>query len=269
METKLTKINQFDADTVSLIKNTVAVGATDEELRLFLYQASRAQLDPLARQIYFVKRAGKVTIQTSIDGFRLIAERSGKYAGQDEPVFEDKDGKPFKCSVAVYKFSETGLRYKATVGVAYWEEYCPAEGQNFMWKKMPRTMLSKVAEAKALRQAFPQDLSGLYTTEEINQEAEKDNKPESAASTPSVPMMNDYQRDQRIYKFGENAGMDRKATDEYVRDVLNNKWPEYEKITLKEANEIADALELKAKEEMDERQDDSGRYENTNEEESL
>ena len=164
---------QFNNDQVSLIKNTIAKDATDNELQLFLHQCKRTGLDPLTRQIYFMKRGGKVTIQTSIDGFRVIAERSGDYAGQDEPVFEDvldSEGKKKdkKCRVTVYRF-RGDTRYPAAVGVAYWSEYCPQQGQDFMWKKMPHTMLAKVAEALALRKAYPQDLSGLYTNDEMNQ----------------------------------------------------------------------------------------------------
>lgn len=178
----------FDEPTVELIKNTIAVGATNQELNLFLYQAKRTGLDPLARQLYFIKRKvkdsngnwiDKATIQTSIDGFRVIAERSKDYAGQDEPKFEQAPNSPFptKCTVTVYRFRGQ-TRYPAGVGVAYWNEYAPAAGQDFMWNKMPHTMLSKVAEALALRKAFPQDLSGLYTTDEMDQANIKEIKSE-------------------------------------------------------------------------------------------
>lgn len=159
---------ELDDKKIELITRTVAVGATPDELKLFLYQARRTGLDPLARQIYFVKRAGKATIQTSIDGFRVIAERSGSYAGQDKPEFEEVGNQIKSCTVTVYRFNK-GVRYPAGVGVAYWSEYCPGSGLDFMWKKMPHTMISKCAEALALRKAFPQDLSGLYTAEEMEQ----------------------------------------------------------------------------------------------------
>lgn len=167
MTNDIVKKDEFDQKKIELIKRTVAVGATNDELAMFIYQARRAGLDPLARQIYFIKAGGRAMIQTSIDGFRVVAQRSGDYAGQDEPVFTLSETKELeKCSVTVYKFSPLGERYPAAVGVAYMKEYHKAGG---MWDKMPHTMLSKVAEALALRKAFPQDLSGLYTADEMDQ----------------------------------------------------------------------------------------------------
>ena len=116
-----------------------------------------------------------MTIQTSIDGFRVIAERSGNYGGQSEPVFVEQDGKLISCKVSVFRF-HGDLRYEAAVGVAYWDEYCQRtnDGKPMgLWAKMPHTMLSKVAEALALRKAYPQDLSGLYTGDEMAQSTEE------------------------------------------------------------------------------------------------
>lgn len=163
-------ILNFTNDQIQLIKTQIAPKATDNELQLFLAQAKRTGLDPMTRQIYCIHRYSdgkqKMTIQTSIDGFRVIAERSGDYAGQSEPIFEQENGKLSCCKVTVYRF-RGDVRYPAAVGVAYWSEYVPND--KFMWNKMPHTMLAKVAEALALRKAYPQDLSGLYTTEEMNQ----------------------------------------------------------------------------------------------------
>ena len=166
MSNELSRIN-FTEDQVQLIKKQIAPQANDLELKLFLYQCQRTGLDPLTRQIYCVHRVGRMTIQTSIDGFRVIAERSGDYAGQDEPQFTyDESGHLESAKVTVYRF-RGDIRYPAAVGVAYYKEYYPNPVN--LQKSMPRTMLAKVAEALALRKAYPQDLSGLYTGDEMQQ----------------------------------------------------------------------------------------------------
>jgi phage recombination protein Bet len=171
---------EYTPEQIQLIKSQVAPKATNDELKLFLYQCQRSGLDPLTRQIYCIHRKvngmDKMTIQTSIDGFRVIADRSGVYAGQGEPVFVEENGKVIYCKVSVFKFNSSGQRYEAAVGVAHMAEYVQ---QNPMWQKMPHTMISKCAEAVALRKAFPQDLSGLYTSDEIavNNEEEQNSKP--------------------------------------------------------------------------------------------
>lgn len=174
-----TKQIDFTQSQVDLIKRQIAPKATDDELKLFLYQAARTGLDPLTRQIYCIHRKQKLgndwvermTIQTSIDGFRVIAERSGDYGGQDEPTFTELEKKVTSCRITVYRF-RGDVRYPAAVGLAYWDEYVQTdrEGRPMgLWGKMPHTMLAKVAEALALRKAYPQDLSGLYTSEEMQQ----------------------------------------------------------------------------------------------------
>lgn len=162
----------FSANQIDLIKRTIAVGATNDELDLFLHQCKRTGLDPLAKQIFFQKyklKNGdeKVTIITSIDGYRLIAARTGEYAGSDEPIYDKEDGRPGKASVTVYRMLN-GVRTPFTAS-ARWDEYCPPPGRDHMWNKMPFLMLGKVAEALALRKAFPNDLSAVHVDEEMHQ----------------------------------------------------------------------------------------------------
>ncbi|MDQ3234323.1 MAG: phage recombination protein Bet [Pseudobdellovibrionaceae bacterium] len=165
------QINAFDPDQVSLIKATIAKNATDDELRLFLYHATKAGLDPLAKQIYFIKYGSSAapTFITSIDGYRLTAARTGEYVGCDDAVF-DNELKPSKATLTVYRFVK-GIRCAFTA-TARWSEYYPGKNRGNMWDKMPCTMLAKVAEALALRKAFPAELSGLYTKEEMDQAEE-------------------------------------------------------------------------------------------------
>lgn len=192
----------FTQEQVSLIKSQIAPKATDDELKLFLNQCTRTGLDPFSRQIYAIHRktrdsfgnyVEKMSIQVSIDGFRAIAERSGDYGGQEEPIFDiNEKGELVSCKVTVYKF-RGNTRYPAAVGVAYWDEYKQTDFKGnltSMWAKMPRVMLAKVAESLALRKAYPNDLSGLYTTEEMAQATDvtEDQKEELIASLIDLDM---------------------------------------------------------------------------------
>lgn len=152
---------------------------SDEDLMFFLYTAKRTGLDPLLKQIYAVYRwdtrlgAEKMTIQAGIDGFRLIAQRTGEYAGQDEVVFDPIDESlphPAKASVTIYKMLK-GARVPFTAS-ARWSEYVQLtkEGKiQGLWSKMPYLMLGKCAESLALRKAFPNELSGLFSDVEMAQ----------------------------------------------------------------------------------------------------
>jgi phage recombination protein Bet len=179
-------VPEWTPDQVELIQRTVANGTTNDEFKLFLYTAKRTGLDPLVRQIHAVKRAGKMAIQTAIDGYRLIADRTGKYAGNDDPVFDDEKT-PRKASVTVYKIVD-GQRCPFTA-TARWEQYFPGETQGFMWKKMPHLMLGKCAEALALRKAFPAEMGGVYVQEEMEQASveEAPTAPATLQVAPATP----------------------------------------------------------------------------------
>lgn len=168
----MSKIVVYDDDKKALIKRTVAKDATDDELALFLHQADRMGLDVLSKQLVFQKfnskDGPKVSFITTVDAYRIIAERSGTYAGNDEPVFSGGTAdKPEKATATVWKIV-AGMRVAFTASV-YWSEYCPPSPRDHMWQKMPHVMLGKCAEAAALRKAFPNDLAGAYIREEMDQ----------------------------------------------------------------------------------------------------
>jgi phage recombination protein Bet len=180
----------FSADQVALIKRQIAPGASDDELKMFLFDCERSRLDPFARQIYSIERREKYrepngdwrwrkkrVTQVSIDGFRLIAERTGEYAGQLGPEWCGPDGQwrdvwldgePAAARVAVLRKDFE----KPLWTPAAFNEYCPRDDKGKptgLWAKMPAVMIAKCAEALALRRAFPRELSGLYTNDEMAQ----------------------------------------------------------------------------------------------------
>jgi phage recombination protein Bet len=206
----------FTAREIEVIKTTICPGISNEQLDMFLAYCRRTGLDPIARQIYATLRSKRIkgpdgkwteqqalTIQTSIDGFRLVAERTGKYAGQTEPQWCGPDGiwrnvwlsndYPAAARVGVLRSDFTEPMF----AVATWSSYCQyvtayENGQKVgekvgdMWQKMPDLMLSKVAEALALRKAFPNDLAGVYTGEEMAQASNEQRHPAVDRSTGEV-----------------------------------------------------------------------------------
>lgn len=155
-----------------LLKETICKGANDAEFQVFIYTCRRLGLDPFAKQIYMVKRnESSMTIQTGVDGFRLIADRTGRYAPGKPPQFEYKDNRLFSATAYIMKQTNDGTWHEVahTVHFNEYAAFTKSGDLNSFWKKMPCVMLAKCAECGALRKAFPSELSGIYSKEEMEQ----------------------------------------------------------------------------------------------------
>lgn len=171
---------------LELVKRTVAVGLTDEEFALFCHVARMRHLDPLQRQIHAVKRSTwdaekngyveKMTIQTGIDGYRSIANRTRLYMPSEKlPLVEDSGKPDLRVTVWVKKFSENDSAWHEFGAAAYYREFVQTKKNkqtgktepNSMWEKMPINQLTKCAEALALRRGWPEELGGVYVDEEM------------------------------------------------------------------------------------------------------
>lgn len=186
-------------DKVQLVKDMIMKGASDSELELFVSNCNRTGLDPMQKQCWAVKRWDSslqrevFSFQTGVDGFRIVANRSGKYSGQLGPYWCGEDGEwkdvwlsdkpPIAAKVGVLKED-----FKEPLwAVAKFSSYAARKKDGSLtpfWLKMPDLMIAKVAECLALRKAFPQDLSGVYSSEEMEQaEDAKDVTPKVSAAT--------------------------------------------------------------------------------------
>src|SRR5262249_22784082 len=168
----MNEISKRDAPelNIALIKRTFAPNAPDDQLAMFIHDCNRRGVHPLDKLIVFTNAGGKYTPITTIDFMRSRAAESGEMAGSDDALFvSGEQSKPHSATVTVYRLTN-GARY-AYAATARLKEYYR---NTPTWNHMPHTMLAKCAEALALRKAFPHQLGGLYTREEMQQAGAED-----------------------------------------------------------------------------------------------
>jgi phage recombination protein Bet len=236
-----TALINFDQEEIGLVKSQIAPGATDGQLALFIQVCKQTGLNPFARQIYAVfrneytngKNEQRMTIQTSIDGYRLLAQRSGEYAGQEGPWWYNPHTKdwvdlwleeypPAAAKVGVMRKGFTQPIY----AVASFKSYAARKKDGSlttMWVKLPEVMIAKVAESLALRRAFPAELSGIYTDAEMEQ---ADASASTVAMTTRVgPQTEEDKKKARlnaVFKAGKDKGLFLTLQEmaKYVSDML-------------------------------------------------
>ena len=210
-----TALTLWTPEQTQLISSTIAPGCTGDELRLFAYACQRTGLDPFSKQIYAIKRGGKMTIQAGIDGLRSIAERTGQLDGS-ETYWCGEDGAwaDVRLGSKPPAAAKTIIHRKGSshpfVGVARFADYNAGQG---LWSKMPAAMIAKCSEALALRKAFPADLSGVYSTDEMQQAEVEPVTVTTAAPAPALPA-----GDAKIFAAGK-AAIAKADTIDKLREV--------------------------------------------------
>lgn len=220
-------------EQTQLISSTIAPGCSNDELRLFAYACQRTGLDPFSKQIYAIKRGGKMTIQAGIDGLRAIAERTGELDGSTtEWCGEDGQWSDVWISSKPPAAAKTTIWRKGSAhpftGVARFADYNAGQG---LWSKMPAAMIAKCSEALALRKAFPANLSGVYSADEMEQQA---------VEPVTVTAVVDAPGDAKIYNAGK-AAIAKADTLEKLADVTKRMESRREQLS---ASQYEDLLRL-------------------------
>lgn len=227
MTDEKTIIEGYENDYVRLVKEAVdSEGKLSlKDLIMYFRICESKNLDPLQKLIVPVKRKDKVTFQVSIDGFRLIAERTGRYApGKQTEFLRDDKGKLIGATVFVKKLTSDGTWHEVS-STAFLEEYKP-KFTNAFWSNMPSVMISKCAEAAALRRAFPDTFSGLYAEEEMDQAKEIPKEQQSVdkvvSVNPNVHKLETISAEQ--YKILEEAIEGHSVLRQNILNFMDKKW---------------------------------------------
>lgn len=246
------------------------------DLAVFMHVAQRTGLDPFSKQIYLIGRAErqrdgsyktKYTIQTGIDGLRIIADRRPEYGGQTEPEWCGTDGlwrdfwtggtPPVAARVRVIRRDWD----QPATGIAMFSEYAQTKsggGLTHMWADKGAHMLAKCAEALALRKAFPHDLAGLMTPEEMGRADHPagrgrvvvDQAPVTVAElTGGTPIPQDTDTDGRmtqpqqrkLFALLRDADIDDRFT--WASGLLGREVTSYGQLTVGDAAHLIDRLE--------------------------
>lgn len=215
------KQDGFTQQQVAALQQLGMKNASQGDLEVFFHQVQKTGLDPFARQIYMIERQGRQTIQTGIDGFRLIArravDRTHEAFGEPHTLWCGEDGvwRDIWLSTTPPSGAKVIVQRGEGIfeGVATFASYAGRKRDGSLtpiWSSKPDVMLAKCAEALALRKAFPQDLSGLLTPDEMQSADVVDAQPvqgEAITVEPS-PSRDDCLK---ISKLLQQGGVDSKG----------------------------------------------------------
>lgn len=180
-------LSKYSPELLDTIKDTVAKGASNHELYMFLQVASSYGLNPFKKEIYFVKMKTGNAIMTTRDGYLKIASEKPDFKKiQSVAVYENdtfevqmemgevvnikhnftqNDRGKIVCAYCVL-FTHSG---NDLFTIANFREHTQG---NQIWKKYPSLMIRKVAEADVLKRYA--NISGLMTVEEAPTEFQRE-----------------------------------------------------------------------------------------------
>jgi phage recombination protein Bet len=184
----------MNAESLSLLRRTVTAHLSDDENALYLRACEQTGLDPFGRFLYVARDRGHFRIESTIDGFRLTAERTGKYTGQIGPHWCGSDGnwKSIWTSKEPPVAARVGILrsdfQKPVWGKALYSEFVQMENgkPGEFWARMAANQLAKCAEALGFRKAFPERFSGLYTSDEMAQAGQMAGAGKAAAGFDAI-----------------------------------------------------------------------------------
>jgi phage recombination protein Bet len=171
---------EYSPELLATIKNTVAKGATNEELYMFLQIASMYDLNPFLKEIWFTKMKDEVAIMTSRDGYAKIAKRDPNFKKcQSMAVFENDVFKTkLEMGEVVGITHEFGQNDRGKLVGAYailityndeklysYVDYKEYDKRNYIWKNYPTAMLRKVAENDVYKRFA--NINGISTVEDM------------------------------------------------------------------------------------------------------
>lgn len=229
----------YNKEQVELVKNTVAKGATDDELKMFMYLASQYNLDPFKNEIWFMKYSGQTTIMTSRDGYLKYAQASPEFEGLMS--FVVKEGDTFEIDASEYKVTHKfGTKRGNIIGA--WAK-CDRAGKkpfisyvdfkeynqnNRVWKKYPSAMIQKVAETFVLKRAF--GINGLVTQEELQ--------------TEDIKVVNNLVTNEQLkemYELAEGKNADANLIKDYMKENFDKEVST--ELTKEEASQMIGMLQ--------------------------
>lgn len=258
MDSRLAEVPQkntltYNKEQVALIKNTVAKGATEDELNMFLYLSRQYGLDPFKREIWFTKYGSQTNIMTSRDGYLKYAQHNPEFEGLISFVVHEGDA--FEVDAAEYKISHKfGAKRGKIVGawarcdrkgkrpfISY-VEFVEYNQNNNIWKKYPSAMIQKVAEVFVLKRAF--GINGLVTKEEMSDETQTYTASFQKPEESQVQMMEKEQK-ATIWDIAQSKGM---SIDELKQFTMKNLQTPLANLNYEQADELLEIIATYEKE---------------------